>query len=258
MAIIQQIQQKTGCLFLVILGSLLLFVISDLIKSDRGGIFGGGGLSVGEIKGDKISYEEFNTRLNTMLQQLEQNNPGTKIDETIRAQYSEQAWNSFLQDKIFARIITFGKGLGCHGAAILGSQNLKDYLINFARSFIYTTGLSPHSVATILTAYHQLDTEKEAIQKLRGNIIHFNQEKNLLGIKPLFVRSKSAIQSAIIPGNGKVKSIANQLQEKGFNVKAILSPTVPEGQERLRICLHSYNSVKEISDVLNLLSNFVF
>lgn len=102
MAIIQQIQQKTGCLFLVILGSLLLFVISDLIKSDRGGIFGGGGLSVGEIKGDKISYEEFNTRLNTMLAQVEQNNPGMKIDETVRAQYSEQAWNSFLQDKIFA------------------------------------------------------------------------------------------------------------------------------------------------------------
>jgi peptidyl-prolyl cis-trans isomerase D len=102
MAIIQQIQQKTGCLFLVILGSLLLFVISDLIKSDRGGIFGGDGLTVGEIKGEKISYEEFNTRLNEMLVQLEQNNPGVKIDETIRTQYSEQAWNSFLQDKIFA------------------------------------------------------------------------------------------------------------------------------------------------------------
>ena len=163
-----------------------------------------------------------------------------------------------LQDKIFARIMTFGKGLGCHGAAILGSQNLKDYLINFARSFIYTTGLSPHSVATILMAYHQLESEKETIQKLRNNIIHFNQEKNLLGIKPLFVRSKSAIQSAIIPGNVKVKTIANQLQEKGFDVKAILSPTIPDGQERLRFCLHSYNSKKEISEVLGLLSNFVF
>ena len=102
MAIIQQIQQKTGCLFLVILGSLLLFVISDLIKSDRGGIFGGDGLNVGEIRGEKVSYEEFNTRLNTLLAQLEQNNPGVKIDETIRSQYSEQTWNSFLQDKIFA------------------------------------------------------------------------------------------------------------------------------------------------------------
>lgn len=163
-----------------------------------------------------------------------------------------------LQDAIFARIVTFGKGLGCHGAAILGSQKLVDYLINFARSFIYTTGLSPHSVATILVGYQHLETEKEALKKLRENVIHFNQEKKLLGLNPLFVKSKSAIQSAIIPGNQKVKSIAHQLQEKGFDVKAILSPTVPEGQERLRFCLHSYNSKEEISEVLQLLASILF
>jgi len=163
-----------------------------------------------------------------------------------------------LQDQVFARIMTFGKGLGCHGAAIVGSQELKDYLVNFARSFIYTTGLSPHSVTTILVGYQHLKTENQTIEKLRENIIHFNQEKNLLGLKPIFVRSKSAIQSAIIPGNQKVKAIATQLQEKGFDVKAILSPTVPEGQERLRFCLHSYNSREEIFEVLRLLSTFVF
>ena len=163
-----------------------------------------------------------------------------------------------LQDKVFARIMTFGKGLGCHGAAILGSKKLTTYLINFARSFIYTTGLSPHSVASILVAYQHLEIEKVSIKKLRENINHFNQEKNILGLKPLFVRSKSAIQSAIIPGNEKVKWIANQLQENGFDVKAILSPTVPEGQERLRFCLHSYNSTKEISEVMQLLTTFVF
>jgi 8-amino-7-oxononanoate synthase len=163
-----------------------------------------------------------------------------------------------LQDKVFARIMTFGKGLGCHGAAILGSQELKEYLLNFARSFIYTTGLSPHSVATILVAYQHLESEKQTIEKLRENIIHFNQEKNLLGLKPMFVRSKSAIQSAIIPGNQNVKSIAKKIQEKGFDVKAILSPTVPEGQERLRFCLHSFNSKEEISEALSLLSTFVY
>lgn len=163
-----------------------------------------------------------------------------------------------LQDQVFARIMTFGKGLGCHGAAIVGSRELKDYLVNFARSFIYTTGLSPHSVASIIVAYQHLQSEKEIIEKLRENIVHFNQEKNLLGLKPMFVRSKSAIQSAIISGNQNVKSIASQLQEKGFDVKAILSPTVPEGQERLRFCLHSYNSKEEISEVLALLSTFVF
>ena len=163
-----------------------------------------------------------------------------------------------LQDAAFARIVTFGKGLGCHGAAIIGSTELKNYLVNFARSFIYTTGLSPHSVATILIAYQHLETEKKELEKLRKNINYFNQEKNLLGLKPMFVRSKSAIQSAIVPGNRNVKLIANQLQENGFDVKAILSPTVPEGQERLRFCLHSYNSKEEISEVLKLLSGFVF
>ena len=166
--------------------------------------------------------------------------------------------NLQLQDQVFARIMTFGKGLGCHGAAILGGQELKDYLVNFARSFIYTTGLSPHSVATILVGYQHLESEKQTINKLLENIIHFNQEKNILGLKPMFVRSKSAIQSAIIPGNQKVKSIASQLQEKGYDVKAILSPTVPEGQERLRFCLHSFNTKEEISEVLRLLSTFVF
>ena len=163
-----------------------------------------------------------------------------------------------LQETVFARIVTFGKGLGCHGAAILGGEDLKTYLVNFARSFIYTTGLSPHSVATILTGYQQLEIAREVQQKLKNNIAHFNQEKNRLSLKPLFVHSKSAIQSAILPGNERVKNIAQQLQSNGFDVKPILSPTVPEGQERLRFCLHSFNSEKEITEVLQLLSTFVF
>jgi len=163
-----------------------------------------------------------------------------------------------LHDQVFARIMTFGKGLGAHGAAILGSQELKDYLINFSRSLIYTTGLSPHSVATVLVAYQQLEKDKNSIEKLRENIVLFNQIKNLLCLKPIFVRSKSAIQCAIIPGNEKVKTVAKQIQEKGFDVKAILSPTVPEGQERLRFCLHSFNSKEEIEQVLTLLSNLIF
>ena len=163
-----------------------------------------------------------------------------------------------LQNLVFARIITFGKGLGCHGAVVLGSTQLKSYLVNFARSLIYTTGLSPHSVATIKIEYQHLEENNDAHTHLRKNINTFNQQKQVLGLKPLFVRSKSAIQCAVIPGNENVKTIANQLQQQGFNVKAILSPTVPEGQERLRICLHSYNSEKEITELLITLCSFVF
>lgn len=163
-----------------------------------------------------------------------------------------------LQDKFFARIITFGKALGCQGAAVLGSVELREYLINFARSFIYTTALSPHAVATILTAYQHLEIENNAIEKLRENIVFFNQQKNLLGLKPMFVHSKSAIHSAIVPGTDNLKKLAEQLHDKGFDVQAILSPIVPEGQERLRFCIHSYNSQEEIKQVLELVRDFIF
>ncbi|MCG9791749.1 aminotransferase class I/II-fold pyridoxal phosphate-dependent enzyme [Flavobacterium algicola] len=163
-----------------------------------------------------------------------------------------------IQDQVFAQIMTFGKGLGCHGAAILGSKELQTYLINFARSFIYTTGLSPHAVATIGMAYQHLENHTQNIVLLKENIIWFNQEKKMIGLQPLFVRSKSAIQCAIVQGNENVKNIAQQLQEKGFEVKAILSPTVPEGQERLRFCLHSYNTKEQISELLTLFASLVF
>lgn len=162
-----------------------------------------------------------------------------------------------LEALVFARIMTFGKGLGCHGAAIVGDAKLRDYLVNFARSFIYTTGLSPHAVATIQVAYKMLEEERDSGIKLKENSIHFNQVKNLLGLKPLFIRSKSAIQSAVIPGNEKVKYIADQLGQSGFDVRPIMAPTVPEGQERLRFCLHSYNSKEEIAEVLHILSELL-
>lgn len=163
-----------------------------------------------------------------------------------------------LHSRIFARIMTFGKGLGCYGGVILGSTELKEYLINFADNFASRTALSPHAVATIFTAYQQLEIENEAIVKLRENIVFFNQQKNLLGLKPMFVYSKSAIHSAIVPGNDNAKKLEEQLQDKGFDVQAVLSPIVPEGQQRLRFCIHSYNSQEEINEVLVLVRDFIF
>ena len=159
-----------------------------------------------------------------------------------------------LQDKIFARIMTFGKGLGCHGSAILGSIQLKQYLINFCRSFIYTTALPPHAVATILVAYQELILSQDRINKLKENSKYFDKNcSNILG----YISNNSSIKSIVISGNSKVKETAQCLQNNGFDVKPILSPTVPEGQERLRFCLHSYNSKDEIKQVLELLYTFV-
>ena len=161
-----------------------------------------------------------------------------------------------LQDQVFARIITFGKALGTHGAVILGCKQLKEYLINFSRSFIYTTSLTPHTLSTIKHAYLELSTSdnnkflKENIQCFKDKVI----EKK---ISELFIKSNSAIQSCIIPGNEAVKSLAFKLQEYGYDVKPILSPTVPLGKERLRFCLHSYNTKEQINEVINILVKYI-
>ncbi len=161
-----------------------------------------------------------------------------------------------IEDAVFARIITFGKAIGCHGAAILGSQNLKAYLVNFCRSFIYTTALPPHTLVTLNSAYLILP-KTEALKVLHENVAFFKSEIVRLGLTSLFIDSDSAIHCCVISGNETVKTIAGQLINKGFDVKPILSPTVPLEKERLRFCLHSYNSHQEISEVLSTLATFV-
>jgi len=162
-----------------------------------------------------------------------------------------------IQDKVFARLNTFGKAPGCHGAVILGSKSLKDYLVNFSRSFIYTTALPPHSVATILAVYQEFEKGVPQIQQLHQNIIFFRNQIEKLRLEKHFIFSKSAIQSCIIPGNEQVKNIAENLKREGFEVKPILSPTVPKGRERLRFCLHAFNSEEEISRVLKILAKLL-
>lgn len=167
-----------------------------------------------------------------------------------------------LEKQCFARIITFGKALGCHGAAVLGSKQLTNFLVNFSRPFIYTTGLSPHALATIKVSYDEMlkhDFDKLSLtvhhDRLMTNIEHFKSEINRLQLN--FIESDSSIQCCIISGNDTVKRISKSLQENNFDVKPILSPTVSKGQERLRFCLHSYNSETEITKVLELLATFV-
>lgn len=168
-----------------------------------------------------------------------------------------------LQKEVFARIITFGKALGSHGAAVLASEKLKEYLVNFARSLIYTTALPPHSVATVLAAYHAMEPFSDPamgvteLLNLKNNIHFFKSELLKNKLQPFFINSHSAIHSCIVPGNEKIKTIAKELETAGFDVKPILSPTVPKGKERLRFCLHSFNSQQEIAGMLKVLAKFV-
>ncbi|WP_420401137.1 aminotransferase class I/II-fold pyridoxal phosphate-dependent enzyme [Flagellimonas sp.] len=162
-----------------------------------------------------------------------------------------------LQDEIFARVITFGKAMGSHGAAILGSRDLKSYLVNFARSLIYTTALSPHSVAGIMASYQFLEVEGMGqVQKLKKNIKYFKELIRQEGLEGDFVESDSAVHCLIVSGNQQAKSMAGHLQKSGFDVKPILSPTVKLGEERLRFCLHAFNTEAEMSRVLGEIKNY--
>jgi 8-amino-7-oxononanoate synthase len=150
-----------------------------------------------------------------------------------------------LEDKIFARIVTFGKALGCHGAIVLGSNLLREYMINFSRSFIYTTAASFHQIAAIKMAYKMLPLSEDEIQKLKNNIRLF--KNSLTDTNCNILPSDSAIQCLIIGSNEKASLMAKHLQHAGLDIRPILSPTVPKGTERLRICLHSFNTANEIN-----------
>ncbi len=154
-----------------------------------------------------------------------------------------------LQKKIFARVHTFGKACGCHGAIILGSIHLRNYLVNFARSFVYSTSLPELSVAAIKESYNSFPLMhaernhlKELIKKFQSAEISYER-----------LISSTAIQIVIIPGNEQVKMVAERLQQHNLDVRAILYPTVPKGKERLRIVLHVFNTSEEVDRLTELL-----
>lgn len=150
-----------------------------------------------------------------------------------------------LEQKVFARIHTFGKALGCHGAAVVGSETLKQYLINFARPFIYTTALPLHAVYAAQVAYQYLAGAGFSNEPLK-ELIHYFREKIKASGYQNWKDSISPIQAIITGDNSKTKKIAAALQAAGLQLSPILHPTVPLGQERLRVCLHTFNTKQEI------------
>ncbi len=150
-----------------------------------------------------------------------------------------------LEDKVFARVHTFGKAIGCHGAAVVGDELLKQYLINFARTFIYTTALPAHSVDSAQCAYDYLSGESYDNSGLYELIRYFRKRVSESGMEG-WKDSVSPIQAFVGGGNGRCKLLATKLQEAGLQVNAILHPTVPLGMERLRVCLHSFNTKLEV------------
>lgn len=160
-----------------------------------------------------------------------------------------------LQDQTLLTLVTYGKALGGHGACVLSGATIREYLVNFCRSFIYTTGLSPHAVAQISAAYEILQHTHQ-IDLLHQKIAYFKKRSEDYQLSHQFIASSSPIQSIVVGGNHNTNHLAKYLQKKGFAAKAILSPTVGKGSERIRLCLHTFNSEEQINQLLREIKHY--
>jgi 8-amino-7-oxononanoate synthase len=154
-----------------------------------------------------------------------------------------------LEKKCFARIHTFGKAVGCHGAIVLGSETLRNYLINFSRTFIYTTSLPETAIAVISSSYQIFPGLMEERKNLKGLIKYFSEQKIRLPLSQdniEILQSLTPIQAIIVPGNEEVRELSRKLFDANLDIRPILYPTVPRGKERLRIVLHSFNTEEEL------------
>lgn len=162
-----------------------------------------------------------------------------------------------LESDIFARVHTFGKAIGSHGAIIIGSRVLREYLVNFARSFIFTTALPLHSLAAVRSAYGVLQSDSFSNKSLHELVARFREDFHTPEDAYL-IESTSPIQSLVIPGADRAKKVAATLQDKGFDIRAIVSPSVPAGRERLRISLHLHNTIAQVDELKHLLQQILF
>ncbi|CAO3593039.1 unnamed protein product [Absidia cylindrospora] len=161
-----------------------------------------------------------------------------------------------LENMVFARLHTFSKALASNGAVILGSETLRQYLINYARPLIYSTFMSFSSLALIQTAYKQLESEETKKTQEHLHIITRQFRNSICLPMGNLLPSNSPIQGVVLNGNAPVRALATYLNQRGFIVKPICSPTVPKGQERVRICLHGHNTISQVDDLVQSIHAF--
>lgn len=150
---------------------------------------------------------------------------------------------------------TFGKALGVGGAFVAGSQQFIDYLTNFSKPYIYTTGLPPAMAYTITVACQMAESEQWRRDKLAQLIAQFRHMATLHGIE--LSNSQTAIQPLIIGDSFKALQIAEQLKQQGFWITAIRPPTVPANTARLRITLTTNHKQQDIKDLIKIISTIL-
>ncbi|KAG7380371.1 5-aminolevulinate synthase, nonspecific, mitochondrial [Phytophthora pseudosyringae] len=156
------------------------------------------------------------------------------------------------------RVHTFGKAMGCHGAVVCGSQVLIDYLVNYARSFIYTTAFPFDQLVSVICVHEFCASP--AADALRSHVIelvqYFKEKVHSARSIPreALLASDSPIQGVVFEGNHRVLMASQQMNAMGIRVIPIRSPTVPKGAERFRIVIHADNTRHEVDLLVNALA----
>ena len=145
---------------------------------------------------------------------------------------------------ILARIMTYGKGGGCHGASILSSNVVRQFLINYCRPFIYSTATAPHLVAAIQSAYNYILAHPEGGHTLMSHVKYWQEKMGTSNT------SASPIQIIRTP---LARAVAQKMEDAGLGIKAILPPTVASGDECVRICLHSFQTREDMDLCIHIL-----
>jgi len=156
-----------------------------------------------------------------------------------------------LEGKIAIIMGTMGKALGCFGAFVAGSSELREYLINRARTFIFTTALPPAVIASALAAIELIAKEPQKRQALWDNVSFFRKGLKDIGFNTL--ESTTHIIPVFVGDSHMAMRLSNDLMEEGLFIQAIRPPTVPEGAARLRITVMATHSKKDLTRALEIL-----
>jgi 8-amino-7-oxononanoate synthase len=136
---------------------------------------------------------------------------------------------------------TCGKALGGYGAFILTGSTLREILIQKARTFIFSTALSPLCQVQTRAALEEVHRGAGLREKFRQNVESLAHHLDKAGLRP----SGRHIVSVSVPGNERARDAANRLMEAGFFVRAMRAPTVPAGRERLRITVKAFHKPED-------------
>jgi 8-amino-7-oxononanoate synthase len=155
-------------------------------------------------------------------------------------------------ERVLATVHTCGKALASMGAFVAGSFTLREFLINSARPFIFTTALPPYCAAHVREAValaRELDSERAHLRKL-GDYVRTRMRAAGLDVG----QSDSQIVPLMLGSNDAALRVAGALGEAGFAVRAIRPPTVPEGSARLRLSLTARLAYEDMDRLLDVLA----